>query len=353
MRTLPLVTSLRARDVGLGATAAEAEAVHASAGVADISDWGHFTLAGKESVRFLQGLVTNDVAALAPGTGCYAAFLNVHGRIEADAHVFSFGDELVIQTPPEAAEWVERSLGRFRLAGDFRLARLGATDAAVTVQGPAASRAVGALLGAPLDEVGPLGCREVARGGATLRLLGVRRSTEWGVDLLGPAAAVRSLCDRLLDGDSGVTAFGPEALELLRMEAGIPRFGRDFDSDTVLQEVDVPEIVSFTKGCYLGQEVVARLHYLGQPSKLLRRLEVEGDVLPAPGDEVVSSGEDGRSAGRVTSVALSPSRGPIVFAVVKRKHYALGTAVLVRHGEAFLEATVAERGTDPIAGGGG
>ena len=131
------------------------------------------------------------------------------------------------------------------------------------------------------------------------------------------------------------------------MEAGIARFGRDFDAETVLQEADVPGIVSMNKGCYLGQEIVARLHFLGQPSKLLRRLEVAPGALPSPGAEVVSTDDPPKAAGRVTSAAVSPSAGPIVFAVVKRRYYAEGTAVAVRDGEQLLPATVHARVPSP------
>src|SRR5262249_28460425 len=125
-----------------GDVAKEAEAARETAGVADVSHWGAFSLEGKNSVKFLQGLVTNDVAALAAGEGCYAAFLNVHGRIEAVANVFSFGDSrLVIQTPPEATDWVAASLGRFRLAGGFDLERLDGSST-IAVVGPQAPQAL-------------------------------------------------------------------------------------------------------------------------------------------------------------------------------------------------------------------
>jgi folate-binding protein YgfZ len=352
MRTLPLQDVHEGRGATFGDEAgwtvprafgdvvSDVEVLHARAAVADVSHYGHFTLRGKESVRFLQGLVTNDVAGLSAGTGVYAAFLNVHGRIESDCWIFSFGDELVIQAPPERAEWVATSLGRFRHAGDFHLTSLESTHVALTLQGPDAARTLEGALGVEIGPFGPFECREVELSGKSLRILGTRRSAEWGADLLVPAELAASLYGELLE--HGAAPIGADALDVVRMEAGLPRYGRDFDGDTVLQEVDVPEIVSFNKGCYLGQEVVARLHFLGQPAKLLRRLIVAGATLPEPGDEVIAAAAD-QSAGRVTSVALSPSEGAIVFAVVKRKHYAPGTIVRVRRGEAMLVATVAER----------
>lgn len=313
--------------------------------VADVSHFGHFSLSGKNSVKFLQGLVTNDVAALAPGTGCLAAFLNVHGRIEAVAHIFAAGEnDLVIQTPPEATDWVATSLGRFRLAGGFDLAALDGV-AAFTVAGRGAREALERATGVGIDEPLALGYRDVAFDGETLRLLGVPRVATSATDVVGPASAVAALWRRLVT--EGATPVGAAALEVARMEAGIARFGRDFDADTVLQEADVPGIVSMHKGCYLGQEIVARLHFLGQPSKLLRRLDVGEGPVPARGAEVVSGEDATKVAGRVTSAVVSPIAGPIVFAVVKRKYYADGTSVAVRDGEQLVPATVQPRTPSP------
>jgi folate-binding protein YgfZ len=333
-----------------GDLAGELAAVYERAGVADVSHWGHFWLTGKESVRFLQGLTTNDVARLAPGGGRYSAFLNVHGRIEADCHVFAFEDGLLLQTPPEATEWVWRSLGRFNLAGGFKLERFDGTRAALTVQGPRGPEALGAALGAEVGDLAPLTCRAVDGPFGALKLVGVRRTLGWGADVVGPTDGVARLWDALVESH-GVVPVGVEALDVLRMEAGVPRFGRDFGPDTVLQEVDVPEIVSFDKGCYLGQEIVARIHFQGQPSKLLRRLDLGNGPLPVPGDALVAAdGDPEKPVGTVTSAAVSPALGPVVFAVVKRKHYAPGTPVRVRSGDGFVAATVRERRSQPAVG---
>ena len=320
----------------------ELAALHERAGVADVTPQGLFRLAGKNSVKFLQGLVTNDVAALAPGQGCFAAFLNVHGRIEAVAHVFALAEnDLLLVTPAEATAWVEKSLGRFRLAGGFDLAALD-EHATISVVGPEAGQAVAtALAGATPPQPG--GFAAAMFDGEPLMLFGIPRATTPSVDVAGPAPAVAALWDRLVS--AGVQPVGADAMEVARLEAGIARFARDYDAETVLQEADLPGVVSYTKGCYLGQEIVARLHYLGQPSRLLRRLDVGAGALPAVGAEVVSADDETKVAGRVTSVAASPTDGPIVFASVKRKYYAPGTAVRVRAGDGLASAVVAPRTT--------
>ena len=171
-------------------------------------------------------------------------------------------------------------------------------------------------------------------------VLGRPRSSELGADVVCPVEVADELWERII-GTGDVSPAGTQALDVLRMEAGIARFGKDYGPDTVLQELDAADIVSFTKGCYLGQEIVARIHYLGQPSKLLRRLEVDGSQLPNPGDRVRA--EDGKDAGVVTSAAESALRGPLVFAMVKKRAYAPGMRVVVESGGVTLAATVRER----------
>lgn len=322
-----------------GDVGAEAEATRTGAGVADVSHWGAFRLSGANAVKYLQGLVTNDVAALETGKGCYAAFLNVHGRIEADVHIFRVDDGLILHTLPEAAGWVEKNLGRFRLAGGFDLTRLSEGFGMLAIAGPDAPRLVESVLGA--EPPASLHASRIRTGGESVSILAVPRCQAPSFDIHGRAEQVSRLWTSLVD--AGARPLGTDALEIARLEAGIARFSRDFDNDTVLQEMDSPEIVSFHKGCYLGQEIVARLHFQGQPSKLLRRLVLDGDRLPEVGDEIVAASDPEKSAGRVTSVSGATKGGPTVFAIVKRRYYTPGTAVLIPCDGETIAATVAER----------
>jgi folate-binding protein YgfZ len=323
---------------------AELAAAHDRAALVDITHLAHFTLGGKDGPKFVQGLTTNDILALEIGAGCYTAFLNVHGRIEADCYVYRFASEYLLQTRPEAGAWLAASLGRFVRAGDFKFASLRDTHAALTVQGPKALELLGAALSVPLGELPSLRCTEARFQGADVRVVRTRRSSVGGADVIGDIETLSHLWQQLESPEYAIVPAGVDTLEVLRMEAGLARFGRDFDNGTVLQEVDAPEIVSFKKGCYLGQEIVARVHYLGQPSKLLRRFAIDTDLLPSAGDEILASEEaDAKPVGHVTSVCLSPERGTIVFGVVKRKYYAPGTAVFIRTGQGVARATVAER----------
>lgn len=322
-----------------GDLATEAAACRTAVAVADVSDWGAFLLSGENAVKFLQGLVSNDVAKLEVGHGCYAAFLNVHGRIEADVHIFRYDDGLVLHTPPAATEWVEKNLSRFRLAGGFELEPCSERYAMLAVLGPQSAALLARITNASVPEA--LRSKDVATSTSSLRLLGVRRCATDSTDVLGVADDIAALWKRLVN--AGAVPVGTDALEIARLEAGIPRFARDFDNDTVLQEIDCPEIVSFQKGCYLGQEIVARLHFQGQPSKLLRRLELAGGPLPEPGDEVLAADESAKSAGRVTSVSDATLGGPTVFALIKRRYYEPGTAIRIRRGESLVDGVVGVR----------
>jgi folate-binding protein YgfZ len=321
----------------------EERAASESAAIADVSQWGYFTLGGKDGPKFVQGLTTNDILGLAPGTGCYSAFLNVHGRFETDCTFFRFADEYVLVTPPEGATWLETSLNRFLRAGDFKFKRLDPATSAFTVQGPRAIEVLRRALGTDISDFPDFGAREVNVGDGVVRVLGTRRSAYRGADVVGEASIVASLWRAIGKHDVGAAVpVGSDVLDRLRLAAGIPRFAMDFDNDTVLQEIDVPDIVSFTKGCYLGQEIVARLHYLGKPSKLLRRLVFEGDSIPAPGATLFAEidGQE-REAGIVRSATRSATSGTLVLAMIKRKYNEPGTTLFVRRGDDRLAASVA------------
>ncbi len=221
MRATPSEPVLAVRGATLGAAAewsmplafagtdVEVAAGERGTVLADVSNWGAFSLEGKNSVKFLQGLVTNDIAALAPGEGCYAAFLNVHGRIEAVAHIFSFGDgRLYLRTPPESTSWVSTSLGRFRLAGGFDLVEL-SDYASVAFLGATASQHVGVLELDPSFPVQSTGlhCAELAYEGERIVVLTIPRSRWFGFDVIGPARAISILAERYLE-DGGRRSCG-------------------------------------------------------------------------------------------------------------------------------------------------
>ena len=276
------------------------------AGAVDRTDRVHLVVGGLEAADYLQGQLTNDVEALSAGEGQYAALLDRKGHMQGDLRLLRVtgeeGDELWIDAEAVAGPAIERHLGMYKVGRDVELAA--AERAIISVIGPAA----GGLLGAPA-----LG----AEHSHTRVRLGDEEAlavaTDSGVDLIFDAAAGDALRAHL-DG-SGVAAASEEAAEILRVEAGRPRFGAEMTNETIPQEAGINErAVSFTKGCYIGQETVARLHYKGKPNRHLRGLRLSAR---AERGDAIRAGE--REVGRIGTVVLSPARGPIALAIVRRE----------------------------------
>jgi folate-binding protein YgfZ len=286
----------------------EAErAVRDGAGLLDRSARGKLALGGGEAKRFLQGQVTNDVLALRPGEGLYAAFLTAKGKMRGDLRVLDAGDELLLDTERIALQDLFTMVRRYSLGFDVELRRRTLERGLLSLVGPRAR----ALLGAAAED---LGGTEHAHLATTLDGIPVRLiATDLGVDLLVDAAQTEALAQALVA--RGALPVEEETVETVRIERGRPRFGVELDESTIPQEANLNErAVSFTKGCYVGQETVARLFYKGKPNRHLRGLRLSAPV-PA-GSELTL---DGRRVGTIGSVARSPAHGPIALALVRRE----------------------------------
>jgi folate-binding protein YgfZ len=293
------------------------ERLRESVGLVDRSARGKLRLTGTEAADYLQGQVTNDVVALEPGSGCYAALLNHKGKMLTDMRVLRGEDFIWVDTEPEALASLARNAGMFSIGRDVRHEDVTAEFSILSLIGPDAR--------APLDVAPPAEEHAFVQGAH-----GMYVSTDLGVDVICPAADAAAVREAL-----GVEPVSEEAAECLRIESGRPRFLIDVGTETIPQEAGLNErAVSFTKGCYVGQETVARLHYKGKPNRHLRGLRLADAV--ERGDEI-RLGE--RIVGEVGSVAVSPTHGPIALAVVRRE---AGPGDAVRVGEAGVEGRVAE-----------
>jgi folate-binding protein YgfZ len=295
------------------------------AGVLDRTERATLGVRGPDAAEFLQGQVTNDVEALEPGQGCYAAILNPKGRIVADMRILRVSPEqFVLDTESPAHEAVLRDLRMYKIGRKVEVADE-PEQAVVSVIGPRADEVVESALG-----VQPAGTEhaveETQEGAAVVR-------TNLGIDLVVPADRLPPVRERLLAANAFPVSL--EAAEILRVESGRPRHGHDMSADNLPAEAGIVErSVSFTKGCYVGQEPVARMHYKGHPNRHLRGLRLSAPA--SPGASLTAGGKD---VGRVTSAALSPALGPIALALVRRE-VAPGDDVSV--GEEGLTATVVE-----------
>ena len=266
-------------------------------GMVDRSDRGKALFRGPEAADFLQGQVTNDVEGLAPGAGCYAALLTQKGKMLADMRILRGDGWFWLDTELEALPAVAKMIRTDSIGRDVRPENVTESRAILSLVGPGSDAA--------LDVAPPPGEHSHADGEHGLYV-----RTDLGVDVICDAADVEGVRAAL-----GVEADTEEAVECLRVEAGRPRYGIDVGEDTIPQEAGLNErAVSFTKGCYVGQETVARLHYKGKPNRHLRGLRLSS---PASTGDEVRLGD--RVVGRLGSVAVSPAHGPIALAVVRRE----------------------------------
>jgi tRNA-modifying protein YgfZ len=288
----------------MGATVAESAAADRllteAVGLVDRSERGKLALTGQQAKALLSGQVTNDIEALAPGTGCYAALLTNKGKMLADLRVLDTDDELWLDTERVALQALFDSLRRGAVGWDAQLHKRTLEQALLSLVGPGAEQAVG----------GPVGPEHANRraqlGGADVLLV----ATDLGVDVVCAAEDA----DRVR-GALDVPEVPEAAAEVLRVESGRPRYGIDLDDATIPQEAGLNDrAVSFTKGCYVGQETVARLHWRGKPNRHLRGLRLSAPV--ASGTPLLL-GE--REVGRVGSSVVSPRFGPIALAIVRRE----------------------------------
>ncbi|HYI18279.1 MAG TPA: glycine cleavage T C-terminal barrel domain-containing protein [Solirubrobacteraceae bacterium] len=290
--------------VSLADTSADAHrAMLESCALVDRSERGKLALTGGEAKEFLHGQVSNDIEGLEPGSGCYAAFLTPKGKMLGDLRVLDTGEELLLDCERGALQELFNMIRRFKLGRDVELHKRTLERGLLSLVGPGARAVAGDVPAAEHAH------RAAELGGAPVRLI----ATDTGVDVLCAAEDTEPVRAALLA--AGAVPADEAAAEIRRVETGRPRFGIDMDESVIPQEAGLNErAVSFTKGCYVGQETVARLYYRGKPNRHLRGLRLDGPA--ATGDAIVL-GE--REVGRLGSVVESPSLGWIALALVRRE----------------------------------
>ncbi len=289
----------------IAVSTAEYRAITGACGMLNRSERGKLALTGADAKRFLQGQVSNDVEALVPATGCYAAFLTPKGKMLGDLRILDTGDELLLDTERLALQELFNMIRRFSIGYDAQLHKRTLECGLLSLLGPDSAAVAG---------VENLDAAEHAHVESEIDGVAVRAiRTDVGVDLVSDAGATAALTDALRS--RGAEPVSEMAAECVRVEQGRPRYGIDLDDTVIPQEADLnARAVSFTKGCYVGQETVARLYYRGKPNRSLRGLRLSAPALP---EAEITFGE--RVVGRLTSVAESPSFGPIGLALVRRE----------------------------------
>jgi folate-binding protein YgfZ len=299
----------------------------------DRSDRGRIVVSGKDRASYLQGLLTNDIVALKPGDGCYAAYLTAQGRMIADLWVYELGDVILLMMNGEVKDVVLAKLDQFIFGEDVQLGDLTATHAQIGVIGPKAATALSELLPAVpasvLTSLPDHGNLRAAFDGGSVIVTRIVDSGEPGFDVYVEHERVGALLAVLERMD--VAALDERAAEAIRVEAGVPRFHRDMDEETIPLEAGIESrAISMTKGCYVGQEVIVRVLHRGHGRVARRLVGVTfdpGAPLPAPGAIVRAADRD---AGHVTSACLSPGlQRPIAMAYLHRDFVEPGTPVSV------------------------
>ncbi len=274
-------------------------------GLLDRSERGKLLISGAEAADYLQGQLTNDVEGLKPGDGLYSALLDRKGHMQGDMRVLRPGEaaDLWLDPEPEAIEAVRRHLQRYKIGRDAEVSDVSEERAILSLIGPRAVEIAGS---AALPENA---CEEVTIGGAACLAVG----TAGGIDVFASTSERDRVWDALLG--AGAAEVSPEAAEIVRIEAGRPRFGAEMGTETMPAEAGIVEqAVSFTKGCYIGQETVARLHYKGKPNRHLRGLRLSAQ---APVGAPLRLGD--KEVGTLGSAAVSPALGSIGLAILRRE----------------------------------
>ena len=296
-------------------------AAHEGAVVLDRHSRGRIVLLGLDRLSYLQGLLTNDIAALRQGTGCYAALLTPQGRMISDMRVLETGDRVLLDVPRELAPRVAAHLAEFVFAEDVTVEDASGSMSHLTVLGATSATALG------VEPLRPYDNRGAALGGVGFVAAG---NDEFGVPALDVFVASTDLSRILATlSETGVSSIDDEVAEVLRIEAGTPRFGRDMTHETIPLEAGIEDrAISLTKGCYVGQEVIIRVLHRGH-GRVARKLvgltfAADGQV-PSPGAPLYSGG---RQIGTVTSAVWSPKRGrPLALGYVLRDFTAPGSVV--------------------------
>jgi len=329
-----------------GSLPAEYERLRNSAALLDLGFRGRLCLTGQDRARYLHGQVTNSVQNLKPGEGCYAALVTAKGRMVSDLWIHCLRDELLLDFEPGYAAAVRARLDQFIIADQVEVIDVAPHYGLLSVLGPGAPEVIQSV-GLAIEKLpdpghsvqvvdpqfGEICCAHQPRGAAN------------GFDLFVPLGTLETTARRLLAEVQrcGGGPVGWDALELLRVESGLPRFGQDMDESNLAPETGIEaRAISYQKGCYIGQEIIARIRTYGQVTRALRGL-----LLPIESTDVPAKGavlrQDGRDVGHVTSAVLSARLArPIALGYVRKECNSMGTQLEVAIGNQSSPVTITE-----------
>ena len=319
-------------------------AVRNAVGIMDLSSRGKIRVTGEDRVKWLQSIISNDILPLTPGQGIYSTFLTHKGKIIAYFRVYQLGDALMLEDVGETGDTTFATLRKFLLFGTkAKMENCGETWGLLLISGPKALELVRSTFGTDLSSLKPLSFEKLEIDGHPALLIRSEETGETDIEILVPSGGLRSAWERLWTaGESmGLQPFGSQALETLRVEAGLPKMGPDLNENIVPPEANLEgKSFSLSKGCYPGQEVVARMDTYGSVRRRLVGLTLSESAVPLSGAKVYSGD---REVGWVSSAVLSPSLGKaIAFAFPLRDFSKPGTDLEIDMESRRVTATVQE-----------
>ncbi len=325
----------------------EYDALVGSAGLLDLSYRSRLCLTGADRQSFLNGQLTNVVPAPEEQRGAYAVLTDNKGRIQSDVNYYSLAEEILLDFEPGLVERVKGRLERYIIAEDCEVVDVASMYGLLSVQGPQARNAIKRLdwsLEIPEEPLTYSGAQDPTYG--EVYLMNHPRLGSDGFDCFVPADSLQALAEKCYDavGSVGGRPSGYDALETARIEVGIPRFGLDMDESNLAPEPGIaPRAISYTKGCYTGQEVIARIRTYGQVKKSLCGLILPENLeaLPERGEKLYDTAE--KSIGYITSSVRSPKLNrPIALGYVRKEHLTPGTEAVYQQGGSKIKAQVTE-----------
>jgi aminomethyltransferase len=309
------------------------------AGLFVMAGRGLLEVRGEDRVRWLDGMISGDVQALEDaesGSGCYATLLTNRGAIVADLHVGRLGDVFVLESRRDQIGKIKETLERFIIADDVTLVDRSEDLDALGIEGPRAAEILESAIGSKLD-LSPESWVEANVASLPVRVGAFGFSGERAFQIY-VASGDREAVEQAIEAagrERGLVHGDATALDVMRIEAGIPMLGAELDETVLPPEARLEGAIATSKGCYVGQEIIARLRARGQVNHLLVGLRIDGEVLPDV-DTVLN--KDGRRSGEITSAAISPECGPIALGFVRREHSEIGTRVEFEGGTAHVAA---------------
>jgi folate-binding protein YgfZ len=319
----------------------EYEAIRNGIGLLDCSQSGVIEVRGDDRTRFLHGMLTNDIKHLQPGNGCYAGFLTPQGRLVGDMRVYCLEESLLLTVEPSLRSKVPLALGKYIIGDSPELIDRSEELSILALQGRQPFRLLEKLSPGIRPFAQPFDHQEHDVLGIKIRICQGIRVIDNRYDLIVPTIQLVDLWKSLIEAGRGMglSPVGFNTLNIRRVEAGTPWYEFDMDEKTLPLEAGLEKnAISLTKGCYIGQESVARITYRGQVQRKLAGLIIAGDILAAKGDKVF---KDDQEMGWVTSSVLSIAlQHPIALGYLRRDALEVGTVLRVEHSGAIMEAIV-------------